>query len=65
MMRAIVPLKMSVEEVEGTWKLSQNKPDAARLSAAQAVTVGIGQERDALGELMRDFARDAQETVDR
>ena len=65
MMRAIVPLRMQIEEVEGTWKLSQNKPDAARLRAADAVSAGIGQELGALAELMRDFTRDARDTMDR
>jgi len=65
MMRAIVPLRMTVEEVQGTWKLSQNKPDDVRLAAARSVAEGIGQERNALAELMRDLPRDGQETVDR
>ncbi|MFQ5624677.1 MAG: FMN-binding negative transcriptional regulator, partial [Paracoccaceae bacterium] len=35
--RMIVPVGMTVENVDGTWKLAQNKPDAARLSAADAL----------------------------
>jgi len=35
MMRAIVPVRMQVESIDGTWKLAQNKPAAARLSAAR------------------------------
>ncbi len=65
MMRSIVPLRMSVEEVEGTWKLSQNKPDDVRLAAAAEITHGIGYERDALAELMRELPQDGQETMDR
>ncbi|MCB1429110.1 MAG: FMN-binding negative transcriptional regulator [Nitratireductor sp.] len=37
MQRQIVPVAMSIETVEGTWKLSQNKPDAARLGAARGM----------------------------
>lgn len=64
MMRAVVPLGMSVDEVRGTWKLSQNKPDAARLSAAGSIAAGIGHERAALAELMRDVPMTAQDGVD-
>lgn len=64
MTRAIVPLRMSVEEVRGTWKLSQNKPDDARLAAAAAAASGVGNELDVLAELMREFVRDGQEGVD-
>ncbi len=35
MMRAIVPCRMHVTSVDGTWKFSQNKPEEARLSAAE------------------------------
>ncbi|MDX2483581.1 MAG: FMN-binding negative transcriptional regulator [Pseudodonghicola sp.] len=54
MLRMIVPLRLRIETVEGTWKLAQNKPDAARLAAADGVAAtGIGAERAALAELMR------------
>ena len=50
----IVPCKMQVASVEGTWKLSQNKDDAVRLRAAKAAgTTGIGSELAELAELMR------------
>jgi len=54
MMRMIVPFRMAVTHVDGTWKLAQNKPDEARERAAGFVsTYGIGsQERD-LAALMR------------
>lgn len=48
MMRAIVPVTLRVEGVEATWKLSQNKPEAARLGAAEGVSDA------ALGALMRE-----------
>lgn len=54
MMRAIVPLRLTIESVDGTWKLSQNKPEAARLGAADGVGAGTpGQEIAALAALMR------------
>ncbi|MGR3323005.1 MAG: FMN-binding negative transcriptional regulator [Pseudooceanicola sp.] len=37
MMRAIVPLRLRIADIDGTWKLSQNKPDAVRLAAADGV----------------------------
>ncbi len=54
MMRMIVPCRMRVTEVDGTWKLGQNKPDAARLAAADGVEAhGIGAEPHLLAALMR------------
>ena len=37
LMRMIVPFRFHVEAVDGTWKLGQNKPEHARLSAAGQV----------------------------
>jgi transcriptional regulator len=37
MMRQILPFRLRIATVDGTWKLNQNKPDAARQSAADAV----------------------------
>ena len=55
MMRGIVPCRMRVAEVDATWKLSQNKPDAVRLRAADGVAAaGIGAETGRLAALMRD-----------
>ncbi|MDU9004174.1 FMN-binding negative transcriptional regulator [Sedimentitalea todarodis] len=54
MMRMIVPFRMRVDAVDGTWKLNQNKPDAARLGAAQHMEAfGIGSETALLAALMR------------
>ena len=53
MMRAIVPCRMVVTGVQGTWKLGQNKAVAARLAAARhlaASPIGAGQQ--ALAALM-------------
>lgn len=37
MMRMIVPLRMNIETVDGTWKLGQNKDPHVRLAAADAL----------------------------
>ena len=45
MMRAIVPVELTVETVDGTWKLNRNKTDDVRLrAAAHMETEGFGQE---------------------
>lgn len=55
MMRAILPCRLKISEVKGTWKLNQNKPDAARLAAASCIAQdGIGQEVETLANLMRE-----------
>jgi transcriptional regulator len=64
MMRAVVPVRLLIEEVSGTWKLGQNKPDAARVGAAEAVASGVGQELEALSALMRQWTEDAPKAVD-
>ncbi|QBF34028.1 FMN-binding negative transcriptional regulator [Thalassococcus sp. S3] len=54
MMRMIVPCRMRIEDVQGTWKLNQNKPDDVRLRAADHVEgYGIGTDLAALAALMR------------
>ncbi|MEX5727789.1 transcriptional regulator [Rhodovulum iodosum] len=52
LMRAIVPCRMRVADVDGTWKLSQNKPPAARLGAAAGLDLA-GPEARMLADLMR------------
>jgi len=37
MMRAIVPVRLHIEDMQSTWKLGQNKPDDVRKRAAQHV----------------------------
>ena len=55
MLRMIVPVRLHIDGVDGTWKLNQNKDDAVRLRAADAVArVGIGAELNTLAALMRD-----------
>lgn len=54
MMRMIVPFRMSITGIDGTWKLSQNKPDAVRLRAADQVECyGQGAEIRLLAAMMR------------
>lgn len=55
MMRQIVPCRMMVDQIDGTWKLNQNKPDDVRLRAADAVeVVGMGRDVELVAALMRD-----------
>ncbi len=55
MMRMIVPAELKISQIDSTWKLSQNKPDTARISAADAVeTSPIGFEQRQLAQHMRD-----------
>jgi transcriptional regulator len=53
MQRAIVPIRLHVESVEGTWKLGQNKPPPARMAAASKLKKSFGQELRVLSALMR------------
>ncbi|KUF09409.1 FMN-binding negative transcriptional regulator [Pseudoponticoccus marisrubri] len=53
-LRMILPFRMQVSEVQSTFKLNQNKPDAARHAAAGHVAQGFGSELDALASLMRE-----------
>ena len=53
LMRMIVPVRLSIETVEGTWKLNQNKPEPARTAVADQITTGIGAELDDLARMMR------------
>ena len=54
MMRQIVPCRITIADVQSTFKLNQNKPDDVRLRAAdQMEHSGIGMETAALADLMR------------
>ena len=56
LMRAIMPIELAVEAVDGTWKLNQTKTDEIRLRAAEHVgTEGFGQETARLAQLMRNL----------
>jgi len=53
MLRQVSPVKMLISEINGTWKLSQNKPDEVRLAAADAVTSSsVGSEIKWIADLM-------------
>jgi transcriptional regulator len=50
----ILPFRLVIGTVEGTWKLNQNKPDPARLAAATALEVRTGEPpAHSLARLMR------------
>jgi transcriptional regulator len=54
LMRMIVPCRMTITGVDGTWKLSQNKADAVRLAAADGVAShGFGAETNIIAQMMR------------
>lgn len=54
LMRMIVPCRMQITGVDGTWKLSQNKPDAVREAAADHMEgYGFGSDVDVLAAQMR------------
>jgi len=53
MMRQILPFRFRVDQVDGTWKLNQNKTDEARAGAAFAIKHSpIGHEVETLSALM-------------
>jgi len=59
MLRQIVPYRLHIEEVESTFKLSQNKPDAVRLRAADALDkAALRPDASQLAALMREPPRE-------
>lgn len=55
MMRMIAPFRFSIADIDGTWKLSQNKPDDVRHNAADHIdTYGIGSDMRLLSAMMRN-----------
>ncbi|KAA8616122.1 FMN-binding negative transcriptional regulator [Salipiger aestuarii] len=52
-LRMILPFRLHIAQVDSTWKLGQNKPDATRESAAARLDDGFGQDLGALAALMR------------
>ena len=60
LMRMIVPVAMTIEGIDSTIKLSQNKTPAARAGAAAAIeaTRTPGQEIRTIAQLMRDVRTD-------
>ncbi|WP_298500028.1 FMN-binding negative transcriptional regulator [uncultured Maritimibacter sp.] len=53
LLRAIVPVRLDVDRVDGTWKLSQNKTEADRNGATESIKQGFGSELPTLATLMR------------
>lgn len=51
-LRMIVPFRLRIDTIDSTWKLNQNKDDATRARAAEAVETGFGSELAALAKLM-------------
>ena len=61
LMRAILPFRFEVQQVDGTWKLNQNKTDNARESAAQHVANSpVGQDMGLVSALMRGAIKGGQ-----
>lgn len=60
MMRQIIPIEMSLETVDSTFKLNQNRSDTARAGAAAALAAGgtPGMETRALAALMQESANE-------
>ena len=55
MMRMILPIEVEVTGLDGTWKLGQNKTEAARLGAVDGLAdSGFGAEVAALATAMKD-----------
>jgi transcriptional regulator len=54
MMRMILPFRLTLTGIDGTWKLNQNKPAGARHAAADALAARGGEpDTTALARLMR------------
>lgn len=53
MMRQILPYRLTLTDVQGTWKLNQNKPDDVRRRAAEHMAAfGLGGDAKMLAALM-------------
>ncbi|MGP6089707.1 FMN-binding negative transcriptional regulator [Antarctobacter jejuensis] len=52
-LRMILPFRLEITDVQSTFKLNQNKDDAVRLAAADAVATGFGSELERLAQLMQ------------
>ena len=54
LLRMIVPFRLTITDIQSTWKLGQNRTPEQRLAAADGVAeAGIGSETDDLARLMR------------
>ena len=53
MTRQIVPIAMQINDIQSTWKLSQNKPDQARMGVIKGLeTSAIGAETNRIKRLI-------------
>ncbi|MCA0995941.1 FMN-binding negative transcriptional regulator [Alloyangia pacifica] len=52
--RMILPFRLRIDEVDSTWKLSQNKTAEMRESAAEKLQTGFGMDLGTLATLMKD-----------
>ncbi len=55
MMRMILPFRLTIQHIEGTWKLNQNKPATARAGVIRALQAQSDPATAALASLMRDL----------
>ncbi|MCF6272643.1 MAG: hypothetical protein L3J37_05540 [Rhodobacteraceae bacterium] len=56
MLHMLVPAELEISHIDATWKLGQNKPEAVRKAAAQALkNSAIGADVMALAALMEDI----------
>ena len=53
-LRMILPYRLEIDDMQSTWKLGQNKPEAARQAASAGLRAGFGSELEALQTLMAD-----------
>lgn len=53
MMRGILPFRFDISDVQGTWKLNQNKPESMRLGVVDALSEGDDFSRR-IADLMRE-----------
>ena len=55
MLRMLIPIRLDITSTDSTRKLGQNKPDAARLGAANGLEASTaGSELSALAQMMRE-----------
>ena len=56
MCRQIVPVAMEITDIQGTWKLSQNKPEDVREGAIKGLSESnVGSEIDHIRRLMEQI----------
>ena len=51
-LRMILPFRLDIADVQGTWKLNQNKPEEVRIAAAGQIAEGLGADLTTLAALM-------------